>query len=101
MSFALEPAPFGGAALDRPGGAGVQAELAALPDSVVLDEGEIEEIRALGDNTGSMALKGASGEHEGPAAPDRWPLTAELEAAGRRFGIDAVRDLGRAGAAAS
>ena len=78
-----------------------RAELAALPDSVVLDEGEIEEIRALGDNTGSMALKGASGEHEGPAAPDRWPLTAELEAAGRRFGIDAVRDLGRAGAAAS
>jgi len=75
-----------------------RAELAALPDAVVLDAEEVAEIRALGDNTGSMALKGASSEHEGPVAPDRWPLTAELEAAGRRFGIDAERDLRRVGA---
>jgi aryl-alcohol dehydrogenase-like predicted oxidoreductase len=70
-----------------------RAELAALPEPVVLDPDEVEEVRALGDNTGSMALKGASSEHEGPVAPDRWPLTAKLEAAGRRFGIDAERDL--------
>jgi aryl-alcohol dehydrogenase-like predicted oxidoreductase len=42
-----------------------RAELAALGSEVVLGAREIEEIRALGDNTGSMALKGASPAHTG------------------------------------
>ena len=48
----------------------------------------VAEIRAIGDNTGSMALKGAHPEHEGEARPDRWPLTPDLAAAGERWGIE-------------
>ena len=40
-----------------------------------------------------MALKGASPQHEGDERPDRWGLTAELAAAGRRWGVDPQRDL--------
>jgi len=64
-----------------------RAELAAVPREVVLSEEEVAEIRAIGDNTGSMALKGASPEHEGDERPDRWPLTPELQKVGERYGI--------------
>ena len=61
--------------------------------SVALSEEEVAEIRTIGDNFGSMALKGASPEHEGEVRPDRWPLTPELTAAGERWGVVAERDL--------
>jgi aryl-alcohol dehydrogenase-like predicted oxidoreductase len=67
-------------------------ELAELP-SAELDPLTVERIREIGDNTGSMALKGASSEHEGEERPDRWALTAELAEVGRRWGVDAERDL--------
>ena len=51
------------------------------------------EVRRIGDNFGSMALKGASSEHEGEIRPDRWPLSPELIAAGERWGVVAERDL--------
>jgi aryl-alcohol dehydrogenase-like predicted oxidoreductase len=73
-----------------------RAELAALPPEVLLSDTECEELRAIGDNTGCMALKGASLEHEGPALPDRWELTAELRQLGERWGIAPERDLARA-----
>ncbi len=69
-----------------------RAELASLP-SLRLDPAEVAEIRRIGDNTGSMALKGASPEHEGEVRPDRWPLSPELVAAGERWGVDPERDL--------
>ena len=69
-------------------------ELAALPDQQ-LESLTVEQVREIGDNTGSMALKGASPEHEGEERPDRWALTEELVAAGRRWGIDPERDLGQ------
>ena len=77
-----------------------RAELAALPDRLRLSEDEIAEVREVGDNTGSMALKGASPEHEGPARPDRWPLSEELVEAGRRWSVDPDRDLRRSAAVA-
>jgi len=40
-----------------------------------------------------MALKGASPAHEGEERPDRWALTPQLAAAGRRWGVEAERDL--------
>ena len=40
-----------------------------------------------------MALKGASPDHEGPEAPDRWPLTEELEELARRWRIDPQAQL--------
>jgi hypothetical protein len=42
-----------------------------------------------------MALKGASAEHEGPVAADRWPLDEEGEAVAERWSIDPRRDLAR------
>ena len=73
-----------------------RAELAAVPAEVVLTAQEVAEIRTAGDNTGSMALKGAAPEHEGEAQPDRWAITPELTALAGRWGIDPRRDLARA-----
>jgi aryl-alcohol dehydrogenase-like predicted oxidoreductase len=70
-----------------------RAELAALPADQRLSPEDITEIRAIGDNTGCMALKGANPEHEGEERPDRWPLTDDLAAVGIRWGIDPQRDL--------
>ncbi len=68
-------------------------ELAALPPVSPLTADEVAEIRAIGDNTGSMALKGAAPDHEGEPRPDRWPLTPELEELAARWGIEPARDL--------
>jgi len=70
-----------------------RAELAALPTEQVLGAEDIAAIRAIGDNTGCMALKGASPEHEGEERPDRWTLDDELAEVGERWGIDPDRDL--------
>ncbi len=70
-----------------------RAELAALPSEQRLSAEDVAEIRAIGDNTGCMALKGASPEHEGEERPDRWALTPELAEVGARWRIDPSRDL--------
>jgi aryl-alcohol dehydrogenase-like predicted oxidoreductase len=70
-----------------------RAELATLPSDLRLAAEEIAEIRAIGDNTGCMALKGGSPQHDGEERPDRWPLSGELAEVGRRWGIDPERDL--------
>jgi aryl-alcohol dehydrogenase-like predicted oxidoreductase len=71
-----------------------RAELAALLDAdLALSAEEVQAIRAIGDNAGCMALKGASVEHDGPSRPDRWGLDGELEAVAERWGIDPSRDL--------
>jgi aryl-alcohol dehydrogenase-like predicted oxidoreductase len=72
-----------------------RAELAALPAEILLTEDEVAELRAIGDNTGSMALKGAAPDHEGPAKPDRWALDPTLEQLAGRWSIDPLRDLGQ------
>ncbi|HEU5254109.1 MAG TPA: aldo/keto reductase [Solirubrobacterales bacterium] len=68
-------------------------ELAKMPAENRLSPEDVEEIRAIGDNAGCMALKGASPEHEGEERPDRWPLDDALAAVGDRWGIDPGRDL--------
>jgi aryl-alcohol dehydrogenase-like predicted oxidoreductase len=70
-----------------------RAELAALPADRRLSEDDVAAIRAIGDNTGRMVLKGASPSHEGDEEPDRWPLSQDLTEAGRRWGIEPERDL--------
>jgi aryl-alcohol dehydrogenase-like predicted oxidoreductase len=72
-----------------------RAELAAVHGSSLTQE-EVRAIRAIGDNTGCMTLKGASAEHEGSPRPDRWELDGELSAVARRWSIDPRRDLGAA-----
>jgi hypothetical protein len=69
-----------------------RAELASLP-AVELSDEEIAEIRRVGDNFGSMDLKGANPQYEGEPKPDRWPLSPELEEAGSRWGVVPERDL--------
>jgi hypothetical protein len=70
-----------------------RAELAALPVEQRLTDEDVTAIRAIGDNSNCMTLKGASPEHEGDERPDRWPLSEELVEVGDRWGIDPARDL--------
>jgi aryl-alcohol dehydrogenase-like predicted oxidoreductase len=70
-----------------------RVELANLPAEQRLSDEDVAAIRALGDNTGCMALKGASPAHEGEERPDRWALDEDLAAVGERWGIDPERDL--------
>jgi aryl-alcohol dehydrogenase-like predicted oxidoreductase len=82
-----------------------RAELAALSTgssskvassseaSPPLSAAEVQELRAIGDNTGCMALKGASIQHEGAPLADRWPLSPELEGVAERWEIVPERDL--------
>ncbi|MGH2970284.1 MAG: aldo/keto reductase, partial [Solirubrobacteraceae bacterium] len=73
-----------------------RAELAAVPAGAVLAPEEVAEIRAIGDNTGSMALKGAVPGFDGEPLADRWPLSDELSAVAGRWGIQPERDLVKA-----
>jgi aryl-alcohol dehydrogenase-like predicted oxidoreductase len=68
-------------------------ELAAVPAGPLLSDEEVAEIRTIGDNRGSMLLKGATPDHDGDERPDRWPLSAEQEQLATRWGIDPQRDL--------
>jgi aryl-alcohol dehydrogenase-like predicted oxidoreductase len=77
-----------------------RAELAGLPAEQRLSEADVDEIRSVGDNTGCMALKGATPDHDGEERPDRWPVSAELAEVAGRWEIDPERDLRQAAAAA-
>jgi aryl-alcohol dehydrogenase-like predicted oxidoreductase len=70
-------------------------ELAGVPEHSPLTVEEVVEIRAIGDNTGSMLLKGATPDHEGDDQPDRWALSREQLELARRWRIDPERDLRR------
>jgi aryl-alcohol dehydrogenase-like predicted oxidoreductase len=64
-------------------------ELAALPEVNPLTAEEVEQITAIGDNTGCMNLKGASTRHLGqqPRA-DEWPLREDLSEVATRWGLN-------------
>jgi aryl-alcohol dehydrogenase-like predicted oxidoreductase len=83
--------------IEEPGGAkpieAKRAELAAVPAESPLSAEDVAAIRAIGDNTGSMALKGATPDHDGDVLPDRWPVSGELGALAARWAIDPARDL--------
>lgn len=68
-------------------------DLATTPGEIRLTPAEVAEIRAIGDNTGCMALKGGVPDYDGPPVADRWPLDADLDAVGKRWGIDGPRVL--------
>jgi aryl-alcohol dehydrogenase-like predicted oxidoreductase len=70
-----------------------RAELAGVAVRSPLSAEERSELREIGDNTGSMALKGASPEHSGGPLADRWQLDAELAAVAARWAIEPERDL--------
>lgn len=67
-------------------------ELAALPEINPITAIEREQVATLGDNTGCMALKGASARCDDDERPDQWPLDEETRAVATRWGIaDAYR----------
>jgi aryl-alcohol dehydrogenase-like predicted oxidoreductase len=70
-----------------------RAELASLPREPLLSDTEVSELRAIGDNRGSMTLKGASLEYEGEPLADRWELDGELQDLAARWRIAPRRDL--------
>jgi aryl-alcohol dehydrogenase-like predicted oxidoreductase len=73
-----------------------RAELASLPAEIRLSDAEVDRLRAIGDNRGSMALKGGSAEYQGPPLPDRWELSEDLRELAARWEIAPQRDLTRA-----
>jgi aryl-alcohol dehydrogenase-like predicted oxidoreductase len=70
-----------------------RAELAAVRSPSPLSAEEVREIRAIGDNRGCMALKGASPEYEGAPVADRWALDDQLAALAIRWRIEPGSDL--------
>ena len=63
------------------------------PPRLRLTAEDVDAIRAIGDNTGCMALKGASPEHSGEERPDRWDLDDHLAEVAERWGIAPDRQL--------
>jgi len=70
-----------------------RAELAALPSETLLNAEEVDELRAIGENTGSMALKGANPDHREAARADRWGMDDALQELATRWEIAPERDL--------
>jgi aryl-alcohol dehydrogenase-like predicted oxidoreductase len=70
-------------------------ELAAVSAPSPLSAEEVRALREIGDNTGSMTLKGASPEYSGAPVADRWELDAELSSVAARWRIEPERDLGK------
>jgi aryl-alcohol dehydrogenase-like predicted oxidoreductase len=68
-------------------------ELAALAPESQISDADVATIRAIGDNTGAMTLKGASPEHSGGERPDRWAIDEHLADVARRWSIEPDRDL--------
>jgi aryl-alcohol dehydrogenase-like predicted oxidoreductase len=73
-----------------------RAELAAVPFPSPLTSDDVAALRAIGDNRGSMLLKGATPDHDGPALTDRWSVDEQLAELAARWRIDPARDLTRA-----
>ncbi|MGA7398071.1 MAG: aldo/keto reductase [Solirubrobacterales bacterium] len=71
----------------------LRQELAGLPAENRLSPEEVAEIAAIGDNHGSMTLKGASPVFEGEEKPDGWSMSPDLEKLAERHGIDPAVDL--------
>jgi aryl-alcohol dehydrogenase-like predicted oxidoreductase len=68
-------------------------ELAAVSAPSPLSAEEVRALREIGDNTGSMTLKGASPEYSGAPVADRWELDGELSSVAARWRIEPERDL--------
>ncbi len=61
-------------------------EFAHLPD-FSLSPKLVEKVRAIGDNTGCMPLKGASKRHTRSERPDEWPMRSDLLDLAERYGL--------------
>ena len=64
------------------------AEMEALSGRNPLSHGEVEEIAAIGDNTGCMPLKGATEKHDCAPLADQWAISPDLADVAERWGIN-------------
>ena len=64
-----------------------QIKACAVMPEVRFSPEEVEAIREIGDNTGCMALKGASKRHEVSERPDEWPMRADLLEVAEKYGL--------------
>ena len=62
-------------------------EYGSLPIESPFSQAEVDEIAAIGDNTGCMMLKGASNRHAESLRPDEWPMRPELMELADRHGL--------------
>jgi aryl-alcohol dehydrogenase-like predicted oxidoreductase len=67
-------------------------ELAALPERA-LSEPDCDLLARIGDNKGCMELKGGNPGHVGDPQPDRWSVSPDLTAVGKRWQIVPEQDL--------
>ena len=65
-------------------------DLAAMPKVPPFTKEEVELVRSIGDNTGCMALKGASRRHSTSDRPDEWAMRPELEQLVDRWNLASV-----------
>jgi aryl-alcohol dehydrogenase-like predicted oxidoreductase len=66
------------------------ADVARLPMENPLTEDDLQQIARLGDNTGCMALKGASRRHATSERPDEWAMRDDLEPLTEPWGLHSV-----------
>lgn len=62
-------------------------EFAKLPTEVRLSDEDLAEVLKIGDNTGCMALKGASQRHQTSERPDEWPMRDDLLEVAERYAL--------------
>jgi hypothetical protein len=66
-------------------------EFAALPEVNPLTAEDVAQVARFGDNTGCMALKGASRRFDGGYCPDAWGLREDLAALAERWGLESIQ----------
>lgn len=73
-----------------------RVELATLPTENVLTEEDVAALREIGDNRGSMTLKGGSPDNDGETKADSWPIDDSLLETAQRWEIEPDKQLVRA-----
>ena len=66
-------------------------EFSALPEVNPLTAEDIAQIARIGDNTGCMALKGATRRYDGGYCPDAWGLREDLAPLAARWGLESIQ----------
>jgi aryl-alcohol dehydrogenase-like predicted oxidoreductase len=72
-----------------------RAELAAVPAENVLSAEDVDALREIGDNRGSMKLKGGSPDNDGDTLADSWPIDEALLETARKWEIEPETQLVR------
>lgn len=72
-----------------------RAELAAVTGENPLTPDDVARLRAIGDNSNCMLLKGGSPDNDGETVADSWPLDDSLRELAARWEIEPERELAK------